>query len=156
MELLIRPKEEFISKANLEDLQNISRSWITEIKYWQDELDFHIRLIDVFFPTNSKKNTNSAANKTINKLIEFNFEELPALLRNVTLHEFFLGELIKGSSALSKEVYREEHQKVEKEILIFMKAFKLLKTALMSLINETSANNKSKDLNSVQNRIESR
>lgn len=142
MELLVRPRSDFLLQASLDGLHQASKVWISELEFWRDEHKFMMDLIGKYFLKMSVFKRLQHGQGLVYK-IELSDDRSKEFLRATIKHEAHLAELMDNPFEQDEQKFREEHRKLEQGITDFMKDFKTLKKEMFNLIEEIIRDDKS-------------
>jgi hypothetical protein len=125
MELLIYPKTDYLLDASLESLHSESQAWLQNIDFWTDEMAFFYKLLHKKELIETYPSRELAAIEK--ELIKVYGERLEKARTEIQSHERLLGALVKSTSFMEDENYREKHRKLVLEIYdiqVLIRSFK--------------------------------
>jgi hypothetical protein len=125
MELLIYPKTDYLLDASLESLHAESQAWLQNIDFWTDEMAFFYKLLHKKELIETYPSRELAAIEK--ELIKVYGERLEKARTEIQSHERLLGALVKSTSFVEDENYREKHRKLVLEIFdiqVLIRSFK--------------------------------
>lgn len=124
------------SKVNLHRKQAVrqfyedTRKWQSDLDYWQVELTFFKRLLDIYgLKIVDKKDQLTVANLQ-EKIDYFIHEEITDYKREAAMHEEFLKDLAENKLIIEDTVYEDKHMHNERLMNSFKKEFYKLKNEL--------------------------
>lgn len=134
MELLTTPKTNYLLNASLETLHVESSEWLREINFWNDELNFFMKLIAIKreisgFPA-------SELGKLEKQLTHITNQKIERLRKGVESHERLLSSLFKADTFGDEESYRYAHKKLLKEMYEVNKLIRDFKKDFFSFIHK--------------------
>lgn len=125
MELLVHPKPEYLLDASLESLHAESTDWLNEIDFWRDEMAFFYKLL------HRKETRDAFPSETLaameKELVSITGDKLDQLRDHVIRHERSLADLLRTTSLLQEEGYRETHRWLHRDMSalnVMIRAFK--------------------------------
>lgn len=125
MELLIYPKTDYLLDVSLESLHAESQAWLQNIDFWTDEMAFFYKLLHKKELIETYPSRELAAIEK--ELIKVYGERLEKARTEIQSHERLLGALVKSTSFVEDENYREKHRKLVLEIFdiqVLIRSFK--------------------------------
>ncbi|HSP11425.1 MAG TPA: hypothetical protein VLO29_02780 [Salegentibacter sp.] len=117
-----RPKGEFMIQANWDQLYLLTKHWVSDLKFFRDDLRFLNKLINKYFIWIDNDESISEVSKIKSKLQEIR-SRCEDLLSKTEKHREKLGILVENDSDDSR-IFRLEHEHLEDEITYFVKAFR--------------------------------
>jgi len=132
-----------LEKINLEELHQESRSWLSSVAFWNDEVRFMHNLINNNFVYFVSKDQKGSLNALINKITAIEKVDLETLKMKVIKHEEILSHHLKNHTAFDLNNFNKEHQTISNDFAIFQNNYRLLKGELFRLAEEVL---KEKDL----------
>lgn len=126
-----RPKGDFITQANMEQLYALTKHWNSDLYFFKDDLNFLHKLLDSYFIWIDKDENYIIASKMKNELLKLR-ERCEDLLDRTDKHRQQIGKMILEKIKDSR-VFRLEHENLEDEIASFVKAFRLNRLELFKV-----------------------
>ena len=120
-ELRSRPMGNYIKIANWQELYILTTHWKSDLLFYRDDLKFMRHLIDKYF-NRMIKSGNMDAIEHIGLDILEDTHEYDLLLEKVERHLDHLIEVIAEPFKYDTKAFRNEHQDLEDEIALFIKA----------------------------------
>ncbi|ELR71931.1 hypothetical protein C900_02170 [Fulvivirga imtechensis AK7] len=134
MELITRPREEYLLNASLESLHEESREWLQEIGFWKDEMAFFYKLLQ------QKKNDPDFPAGEIAALekeqLRIDNVKIDAIKGEVKSHEKALASLFKVNSLQEEEGYRQMHKRLLKDMYDVHILVRNLKKEIFSMVQK--------------------
>ncbi|MCP4437505.1 MAG: hypothetical protein GY810_00890 [Aureispira sp.] len=133
MEFLMLPKSKYLENATLEELHNISKQHTNELEFWAQELSFLQKMLDKHLITIIHQEDMQHTQDLINRIddIEGKRKKLQTAIQE---HEHYLKNLLENPFSHDAQVYREEHNQIEKLVFAFNQQYKSLKSDLFQVI----------------------
>ncbi|MBL6448770.1 hypothetical protein JMN32_20830 [Fulvivirga sp. 29W222] len=135
MELLTNPKADYLLSASLESLHAESKTWLSEIDFWKDEMAFFYKLL-----TKKKLSVHFSSDKLAaieKEIVRISNVELEKLKTEVREHEIMLAGLFKAKS-LKEEGYREAHSKFLKRMQETLQVIRELKKEIFAFVEKSN------------------
>lgn len=117
-----RPKGEFMIHANWDQLYLLTKHWISDLKFFRDDLKFLNKLIDKYFIWIDNDESIKEVSRLRSELQAMRIR-CEDLLSKTEKHREQLGVMIEKDSDDSR-IFRLEHEHLENEITDFVKAFR--------------------------------
>lgn len=108
-------QDKYLSRPSWEALHQDTKEWLSDLAFWNDEINFFTKLIKKNFLPLMAKEGAALVNTIQNEISEIQTSELKELKDSVEAHETRLAELLKNP-ALHKEAderYRRQHRRLE-------------------------------------------
>lgn len=134
MEPLISSKSDYLFQPALGDLHQISVKWLSEMKFWDIELDFFKNLLDKYFLSIATSREMDNLEQLQKKIIHTKVEVLDRIFQEVMDHEKKLSELVENEFSHDEQEYRDVHKDYEEQIISFKKEFQLLKKEVFGFV----------------------
>lgn len=116
-----RPAGDFSTTASWEELFALTRHWVSDLQFYQEDLRFLHRLIDRYFIwITDPKNLEEV--RTIGNSILEHEKGCRQLIERIGLHQHELGDAIEDPVGAAIDHLRDEHEALEDEMAIFIKA----------------------------------
>lgn len=136
MKLRVRPKSDYLKNASFSELHRINLEWESEIKLWQDELNFFQRLIDKYIMKMVHESTLAKVQDIVNQIIYYNDTDIDAIMLKIKTHEKHLEQLLEDKFSHDETLFRMEHEDLEEEVTLFMENFKKFKQEIFKVMDE--------------------
>ncbi len=123
-------KKRNLKHINLEELHQESRTWLSSISFWKDEVSFMHNLINknfVYFFSTEKRGSLDAL---IKKITEIEKIKLNALELQVINHEKHLADYLRNRIEVDEENFKKEHATISHDLDLFQTNYRLIKTEL--------------------------
>ena len=130
--------------ADIETLHHHTLRWLSQVKFWIDELQFMQNLLDKHFLYFFDKKRADAITPLSIQLGTTSQTELAKIQRAVQLHEVRLASFIKSPTRHEEMTYRAEQAKIEKEMQDYEVAFRHVKSELFKIAEEVLKEEKMK------------
>ena len=121
--LRYRPKGNFSQEAEWQQLYILTEHWQSDLQFYKGDLDFLFHLIDKYFLSLIQKE-NLDEMRGLTKSLSEEIKDCNSLLKKTSSHLTHLSELIDYPFKYDSHQFRSEHEKLEDEIVTFVKKFK--------------------------------
>ncbi|AUC81142.1 hypothetical protein [Lacinutrix sp. Bg11-31] len=139
----IRPKGNYIQKANWQDLYALTQDWNEEIEFIKQDLEFLIRLIDNHFvKLLIVENLDEIRELQIELLSLLNQSDLLSIRIQINFKQ--LSKLIKQPLTYDAIFFRTEHEYLEDEVSEFIKWVRNIRKTVFKITKKALENNTSK------------
>jgi len=118
-----RPKDNYIHEANWQQLYVLTAHWKSDLLFYKDDLRFMHRLIDSYFLWLSKKENIDKVQEIEVNLLGVD-TQCETLLTKTQQHLTHLAELLDDPFKYDSHQFRDEHEKLEDELALFVKDFR--------------------------------
>lgn len=123
------------NQKSISKLHDKSKNWSSELAFINDEIKFlnHLlsaQYIDYLFAGLSKRI------EIFTKKMEIEKQSGVTLQHLINEHELLLTDLIEHNNLIANINYIDEHKKLEKEILIYLKKYKNLKKQIFEVVEK--------------------
>lgn len=123
------------NQKSISKLHDESKNWSSELAFINDEIKFlnHLlsaQYIDYLFAGLSKRI------EIFTKKMEIEKQSGVTLQHLINKHELLLTDLIEHNNLIANINYIDEHKKLEKEILIYLKKYKNLKKQIFEVVEK--------------------
>ena len=118
-----RPKDNYIHKANWQQLFVLTEHWKSDLLFYKDDLRFLHHLIDKYFLWISKKETIDMVSEIEVNLLKVD-KQCASLLQRTNTHLHHLAELIDDFFNYDSHKFRTEHELLEDELAQLVKDFR--------------------------------
>lgn len=123
MDYRARPRAKYIMETEWNELYVLNEHWISDLKFYQEDLRFLDHLIDKYFIRITKKeNIDSVNNILVDVLKAIKLCE--ELLKRTYDHHKHIEEIIESPFTYDSHQFREEHQALEDDIASFIKLYR--------------------------------
>lgn len=127
-----RPKADFIQETDWQELYVLTNHWKSDLLFYKDDLKFLHHLIDKYFIWITQKDNLEEVQKVGTGILE-DIKECESLLKKVDVHLSHLADLIKESLKNNSGEFRDEHQELEDEIMLFVKTVRQNRKELFTI-----------------------
>ena len=127
MDAITQPDNLYVMSTSLDNLHRASKNWISELKFWADELNFFKELLGRYFSNLVSYDRFDQTQAIYYKIFSFEENNLPQLIKKLMDHEKRLANTAQFSSRLDEEACRIEHQEISRDLMNFMREMKSLK-----------------------------
>jgi hypothetical protein len=134
MDLLSKPKTEYLLDASLEFLHGESLEWLKEMEFWQDEMAFFYKLLHKEGLKEAFPSKELAA--IDQEQVGITSDKLDKALNEVRSHERSLAALIKTTSFEEEENYRHIHRQLLHDITDIYVLIRNFKTAVFTFVRK--------------------
>jgi hypothetical protein len=139
MELIEKPKSEFMLQQGLDDLHKDSRDWLSEIQFWDVELNFVRKLLLKTALRRAAVDGHAAElEKLQRRFADFRKEAVVGFRKEIEAHEQYLYGLLTGEDKVDYMAYRDKHQPLASRMRQYEMRFRAMKQALFKLVEETN------------------
>lgn len=122
-EFRIRPKDNYIEKANWSQLYVLTEHWISDLEFYMIDLEFLQHIIDKYFIwMANKKDIDSV--REIESILVDNTINCGQLKKKTAKHLRHLSDLIDDPFKYDSHTFRDEHEQLENDIATFVKLFR--------------------------------
>jgi predicted nuclease with TOPRIM domain len=132
-------------EAEFSGRYSIAEHWKSELEFFQDELQFLHTLVNKYFIQLIGSEHLDKTKKLVKKFGELE-QGLNLLAERNSNYMEHIQELIENPFAHDAHQYREEHSELEKELIAFMKNFRIAKREAFRLTEQVIKSEKSKHL----------
>ncbi|PIF00109.1 MAG: hypothetical protein CR994_07945 [Maribacter sp.] len=115
-----RPKGDYIQQTDWNELYVLTKHWKSDLTFYEQDLNFLLKLLDKYFIWITKKD-NLDAVKKIGKGILKDKKTGGQLLKKVDEHLAHIAQTIEDPFKYDTRLFREEHQELEDDIANFYK-----------------------------------
>lgn len=134
MEPLISSKSEYLLQPDLYHLHRESVKWLSEIDFWNIELNFFRNVLDkIFLNIETPKEMDNLI-RLQKKIIHAKIEVLDKIFQDIADHEGKLSELLENEFSHDEQQYRNAHQDYENQINSFLRDFQFLKKEVFEFV----------------------
>lgn len=126
---LLLPKQK-----TLEELHHECQTWLSEIEFWNLELNFFQKLLTKGFQKSRSKSDDYTNDVLEGKLIQFKQEAIDDFKEDIMDHEYYLSDLLKFNSEYSDDMFRENHFVHANHLIKLERNFKNLKKELFEYV----------------------
>ena len=109
METLEKNKSKVLLQQSIEDLHREEVEWISEIEFWDLELNFFQKLLNKSSILSSDNYDEKIQEALEGKLIQFKKESVDTLLNEIYDQQEYFGHLLENKTGYSEISYREQH-----------------------------------------------
>ena len=131
-ELRLRPKANYFEEADWEELYVLGEHWKSDLEFYNDELTFLNHLIGKYFVWLIKDDHIQQVEKTSAKLSKLQ-QRRTDISQLINKHLAHIEGFIENPFTHNEQDFRKEHQKLEDNIVSFVKDFKTLKKEIFSI-----------------------
>lgn len=145
MDIRMRPQNDFVLHAGWDELHSLTMHWKSDMEFYRDELSFLNNLVGKYFIWMvSDENLNKVQALT-NKLLETD-GKLQVITSKIGDHLHHLKSLVNNTSSGDEKKFRDEHAKLEDDLLVFVKSLKKLKKDIFSITEHVMESEKLRHL----------
>ncbi len=122
-EFRIRPKDNYIEKANWSQLYVLTTHWKSDLEFYMLDLEFLQHVIDKYFIwMDNKKDIDNV--REIESILVDTTVRCGQLKKKTARHLKHLGDLIDDPFKYDSHTFRDEHEQLENDIASFVKIFR--------------------------------
>ncbi len=143
-----RSGETSLANADGQKLQSayvVTEHWISDLKYYNDEIRFLRNVMDKYFLALIEKKNIADTRSAASKLSSLE-KESGSLERKVSEHLKHLSNLIGNPFPYNAQEYKDEHQRLEDAMTALMKKFRTVKQEVFRVSEYAIGSEKSKHL----------
>ncbi|KKM87407.1 hypothetical protein LCGC14_1269160 [marine sediment metagenome] len=118
-----RPKGQYIYECDWQQLYVLTEHWKSDLTFYAGDLRFLHHLIDKYFMWISKKDNIDMVREIEVNLLQTD-EQCGIMLHRVNRHLHHLAELIDNSIPDDATKFRNEHERLEDDLVKFVKDFR--------------------------------
>ncbi|PZX94942.1 hypothetical protein DOS84_05175 [Flavobacterium aquariorum] len=122
----LRPKGDFTWTAKYRELYILTEHWLSDLKFYKEDLHFLYHLVDKYFISLINKENLEEMRNLSSGLSETSIN-CDRLLEKTSKHLTHLAELIDDPFKYDSHKFRSEHEELENEISFFVKKFRKIK-----------------------------
>jgi len=122
----IRPKDNYIMKAEWKQLYALTEHWQSDLIFHRDEIKFLFHLVNKYIMWLTRYEDVEMVRK-VRKILAGIRSECQDLLDKVETHLRHLSDLMENPFAHDSQTFRNEHGDLEDEIAAFAKRFRYAK-----------------------------
>lgn len=141
----LRPKDDYIFTTTWEELYVLTHHWISDLKFYEDDLKFFLHLIDKYFIWINEKEHQKEVGKIRKGVIELT-REVTYLKKETSKHLGHIKDIIEEPFTHDSHKFREEHQKLEDEISDFVKTCRNQRKEVFSVIEHVIENERLQEI----------
>ncbi len=116
-----RPRDSFIQQKAWQELYALTEHWKSDLMFYRDDLKFLHHLLDTYFIWITKEENVEAVQTVGNKILA-DTKICKSLLKKVDEHLSHLAGILNEPLEHDSILFRKEHQVLEDEISMFIKA----------------------------------
>lgn len=122
----IRPKDDYIMKAEWQQLYALTEHWLSDLTFHRDDLKFLHHLVNKYLMWLTRYEDIEMVRSSKNVLVEVR-GECQELLGKVDTHLSHLSDLMENPFTYDSQTFREEHGELEEKVASFIKNYRLAK-----------------------------
>lgn len=134
MEPLFNPQSSYVLRVDATALHQETKSWLQEIKFWEDELAFLYKLLHIKLSNNASPGEEYAG--LDRDPMTLNSDILDAFKNKVQEHERFLISILQTTSGQDEKGYRMKHLNLREEMIAMYPVIRSIKQGVSALIKE--------------------
>ena len=137
-------KAKYVEWLNAEDMHQVSRGWISELKFIKDEQHFFEDLIKVYTLQLIDSENFSKSKEIVENLKKLQ-KKNKSLIKKIIVHENKLQVMVDGIDEPKKEeAYKNKHRKLIIVISKYLKEYRKLKKKLFEVVKTAMKKEKQK------------
>ncbi len=140
-----RPKGSFTEDASWEELYRLTKTWQTDIEFYQDDSRFLQQLLDKYFIWLIEKDSYQMVSNLQNNLLKIT-SKCEDLLKKIEVHLEKLAGMVEHPSIKESRVLRMEHGHLEDEIHDFEAFFRGSRKSIFTMVESVVLSEKVKHL----------
>lgn len=109
METLEKNKAKILLQRSIEELHRDEVEWISDIEFWDMELNFFQKLLNKSAVFSSDLNDEKILEALAGKLIQFKEESIDTLLHEIYDQQEYFGHLLENKVGYNEASYREQN-----------------------------------------------
>ena len=109
METLEKNKTKVLLQQSLEDLHREETEWVSEIQFWDMELNFFQKLLNKSALLSNDNFDEKIMEGLEGKLIQFKKEAIDTLMVEIKDQEGYFGHLLENKAGYKESSYREQN-----------------------------------------------
>ena len=122
----IRPKDDYIMKAEWQQLYALTEHWLSDLTFHRDDLKFLHHLVNKYLMWLTRYEDVEMVRNSKNMLVEVK-GECQELLGKVDTHLGHLSDLMENPFTYDSQTFRTEHGELEEKVASFIKNYRLAK-----------------------------
>lgn len=134
MELLSKPKTEYLLEVSLEALHAESLEWLNEVEFWHDEMAFFYKLLHKKKPNKKFPSQELAALEKI--MVQITGEGLDKVKNELQKHERSLKSVLTSISLGEEQTYRKAHRIILAEVYSLHLSLRTFKKNVYSFVQK--------------------
>lgn len=132
-EFRMRPKDNYILDTAWDKLYVLTEHWISDLKFYEKDLQFFNKLIDEnFIWINEEKHFKEV--EKIQRGVLKQIKKCQNLLKSTSRHLVHIKDIIESPFLYDSQNFRKEHQILEDEISAFVKENRKQRKEVFSII----------------------
>ena len=131
-EMRLRPKSDYLEKANWEQLYILCEHWQKEIAFYKDELRFLRRLVSRYFLWLEHEENIAKANALVVD-IKKTEQETEWLDQAIQRHMSHISDLMRNAFSRDEAEFREDHTELEDKMAGYLQLFRKLKSEVFAV-----------------------
>lgn len=135
-----------IEISSLEELHLATKEWLSELNFMADEVKFLRDLIDHYFAKLISSERIEHTKEIVVGIARFRDMQLGKVQEMLLQHERNLANIADNDVPLEEEAYREEHERLWKEMSQLHKAYKAIKKDVFQFTEKAIHDEKLKHL----------
>lgn len=144
-EFRYRPKDDYIQETNWESLYVLTEHWISDLRFYEDDLKFFRNLIDKYFIWINEKEHQLEVEKIRHAVIELS-KRASEIQKKTLKHLGNLASIIKEPFSHDSDKFRDEHQVLEDEISDFIKTCRNQRKDVFAVIEHVVDNERLQEI----------
>lgn len=122
----------FSHKCSPEELYVLTRHWLSDIVFFELEINYFIYLVKFFLNPENRRNKPASADQLLNRLQEL-LRRKEFLKENIISHQNELSTILDKNSTEKQLYFNVVQSKLEGEIFDFIKSYRHVKKEFFSL-----------------------
>lgn len=135
MNIRPRPQTTFLLQAPWEELYKINEHWLSQLSFYQNEIQFFEKLIEQNFMIMLKEDEVKIAKNLIKKLLDIKNEN-NELIKNIHENQAHISTWVKEKQIQKHLDFRKEHSALEDKIVHFNEKYQAYKQELFDEIEK--------------------
>lgn len=132
-EFRMRPKDNYIQETNWESLYVLTEHWISDLKFYQDDLKFFRHLIDKYFIWINEQEHQIEVEKIRHAVIDLT-RQAEEIMEKTLKHLGHISDIMEDPFTYDSSKFRDEHEVLEDEISDFIKTCRDQRQEVFSVI----------------------
>lgn len=130
--LRLRPKDDYFKVASWEQLYILTEKWKSDFEFYRFEFIFLKKLLDKYFIWINDDNNVLQVEKLAVKINQAEQNRFVLNAKSIK-HLRHIEEIIDNEFAYDAQIFRDEHEQLEEDIVEFNKNFKELKKEVFTI-----------------------
>lgn len=140
----VSESEPFIPQDQyLQSVYALTEHWQSDVKFFEDELNFFHVLIDKYLPLLIDQKNVEQTRKMVSHVLDLDKSRV-LLEERIDLHAQHLADVVENRYVKRLPDYTEEHTNLEKEFSAFVKKFRAIKSEVFKITEQAIHSDKAR------------